>query len=158
MAKYNWKELEQEYILGDYKSVSAFLKEKEIPNNGSTRKQTTGWGDKKRQKEDKIKTKTVQKVIEKQSEKDANNIIKIADVANKLLNKINDATDEINKNMDMFGNIHEGIINRSDIKKLTASLKDINDILNNTNNKNPDEEGVIIIDDLPKTEKDSKIK
>lgn len=158
MAKYNWKELEQEYILGDYKSVSAFLKEKEIPNNGSTRKQTTGWGDKKRQKEDEIKTKTVQKVIEKQSEKDANNIVKIADVANKLLNKINDATDEINKNMDMFGNIHKGIINRADIKKLTASLKDINDILNNTNNKNPDEEGVIIVDDLPKTEKDSKIK
>ena len=129
MAKYAWENLEKEYILGNYKSVSAFLKEKEIPNNGSTRKQTTGWGDKKRQKEDKIKTKTVQKTIEKQSEIDSEKAVKINDVANKLLVKIMNATDEINKNMDMFGNIHEGIVNRADIKKLTSALKDINDII-----------------------------
>ena len=129
MAKYDWENLEKEYILGNYKSVSAFLKEKEIPNNGSTRKQTTGWGDKKRQKEDKIKTKTVQKTIEKQSEIDSEKAVKINDVANKLLVKIMNATDEINKNMDMFGNIHEGIVNRADIKKLTSALKDINDII-----------------------------
>ena len=47
MAKYNWNELEKEYILGDYKSVSAFLKYKKIPNNGSTKKSTKGWKEKK---------------------------------------------------------------------------------------------------------------
>ena len=74
MAKYNWKDLEKEYILGDYKSVSAFLKDKEIPNNGSTRKQTSGWSEAKRQKQDKEKTKTIEKVIEKESEKEAKKI------------------------------------------------------------------------------------
>ena len=40
MAKYDWKQLEREYILGDYKSVSAFLKEKGIKQSGSTKKST----------------------------------------------------------------------------------------------------------------------
>ena len=40
MAKYDWKQLEKEYILGDYKSVSAFLKDKEITNNAYTRRNT----------------------------------------------------------------------------------------------------------------------
>lgn len=40
MAKYNWKQLEREYILGSYKSVSAFLKDKGIKQNGSTKKST----------------------------------------------------------------------------------------------------------------------
>ena len=59
MAKYEWDKLEKEYILGDYKSISEFLKCKNVPNNGSTRKQTSGWKDKKRQKEEIIKTKTL---------------------------------------------------------------------------------------------------
>ena len=51
MAKYNWKQLEKEYILSDYKSVSAFLRKKEIPNNRNTQKQTKGWREKKTVKE-----------------------------------------------------------------------------------------------------------
>lgn len=40
MAKYDWKQLEKEYILSDYKSVSSFLKDKKISINGSTKKST----------------------------------------------------------------------------------------------------------------------
>ena len=40
MAKYDWKQLEKEYILSDCKSVSAFLRKKEIKQNGSTKKKT----------------------------------------------------------------------------------------------------------------------
>lgn len=70
MAKYDWKQLEKEYILGDYKSVSAFLKDKKINNNGTTRKYTKGWNEKKRQKEDKKATKIIEKTIEKETEKE----------------------------------------------------------------------------------------
>ena len=70
MAKYDWKKLEKEYILGDYKSVSSFLKDKGINNNGTTRKHTLGWKDKKRQKEDKKATKIIEKVTEKEIEKE----------------------------------------------------------------------------------------
>lgn len=113
MAKYDWIALEKEYILSEYKSVSAFLKDKGINNNGTTRKHTSGWKDKKRQKEDKKATKIVEKVIEQQSTEDANIIVKINDVANKLLSKIMDAN--INDN--------------NDIKKLTSALRDLKDII-----------------------------
>lgn len=129
MAKYDWKQLEKEYILSDYKSVSDFLKDKKINNNGTTRKHTTGWKDKKRQKEDKKATKTIEKVIEKQSEKDSSVAVKLNNVAEELLNKVMEATKELNKHVDMFGNIHESIVDRSDIKKLTSALKDLKDII-----------------------------
>lgn len=70
MAKYDWKQLEKEYILSDYKSVSSFLKDKKIKNNGTTRKYTKGWNEKKRQKEDKKATKIIEKTIEKETEKE----------------------------------------------------------------------------------------
>ena len=129
MAKYDWIALEKEYILSDFSSVSAFLKDKGIKNNGTTRKHTSGWKDKKRQKEDKKATKIVEKVIEQQSTEDAKTIVKINDVANELLKKLKKATDELNIHIDMFGNQHSSIIDRSDIKKLTSALKDLNDII-----------------------------
>lgn len=129
MAKYDWKQLETEYILGDYKSVSNFLKEKGINNNGTTRKHTSGWKGKKRQKEDKKATKIIEKIIEKQSENDSNAVVKLNDVAEELLKKVMEATKELNKHVDMFGGIHESIVNRSDIKKLTSALKDLKDII-----------------------------
>ena len=67
---YDWKQLEKEYILSDYKSVSAFLKDKKINNNGTTRKYTKGWNKKRRQKEDKKATKIIEKTIEKETEKE----------------------------------------------------------------------------------------
>lgn len=51
MAKYDWKQLEKEYILGDCKSVSSFLRNKQIPNNRNTQRQTKGWREKKTVKE-----------------------------------------------------------------------------------------------------------
>lgn len=129
MAKYDWIALEEEYILSDYKSVSAFLKDKGINNNGTTRKRTSGWKDKKRQKEDKKATKTIEKVIEKQSENDANTAVKINDVAEELLKKIMEATNQLNIHVDMFGNTHISIVDRSDVKKLTSALKDLKDII-----------------------------
>lgn len=53
MAKYDWKQLEKEYILSDYKSVSSFLKYKGINNNSYARNNTKGW----KEKRDKILTK-----------------------------------------------------------------------------------------------------
>lgn len=70
MAKYDWKQLEKEYILSDYKSVSSFLKYKGINNNSYARNNTKGWKEKKRQNTDKKVTKTIQKITEKEIEKE----------------------------------------------------------------------------------------
>lgn len=162
MAKYDWKQLEKEYILGDYKSVSDFLKDKQIINNGTTRKHTSGWKDKKRQKEDEKATKTIEKTIEKESEKEAEQIVKVKDVANNLLLKIVQAYKELDNHIvtnktktktvqydyecnkpskEIIEEKEEkksyiSIIDRKGLKELTSALKDLNDILNNNVNGN----------------------
>ena len=161
MAKYDWKQLEKDYILGDYKSVSSFLKDKGIKQNGSSKKSTKGWKEKKVLKEDKKSTKVIEKVLEKESEKEANKIIQVKDVANDLLSKIVQANNELNMhiarnkkktktktveyNYDMCKPSKEiineeeeiksyiDIIDRKGLKELTSALKDINDILTNKN-------------------------
>lgn len=159
MAKYDWKQLEKEYILSGYKSVSSFLKDKGINNNGTTRKHTSGWKDKKRQKEDKKATKIIEKVTEREIEKEANKIIQVKDVANDLLSKIVQANNELNKHLakhktkvkavvydkktsktskEVITEQEEikdyiSIIDRKGLKELTSALKDINDILTNKN-------------------------
>ena len=142
--KYNWKELEKEFILSNYKTVSSFLKSKSIDSrSGSVKKATKGWKEKKAQKEHKKSTKIIEKTIEKEAEKEARKKVKVDDVANNLLQKIYEATNQLNKNTDMFGQVHENeIINRADIKKLTSALKDLADITKgnkeNEQNKTPE--------------------
>lgn len=157
MAKYDWKQLEKEYILSDYKSVSSFLKDKGISINGSTKKSTKGWKNKKVLKEEQKSTKVIEKVLEKESEKEANEIIQVKDVANDLLSKIVQANNELNKHLakhktkvkaviydkktskpskEVITEQEEikdymSIIDRKGLKELTSALKDLNDILTN---------------------------
>lgn len=157
MAKYDWKQLEKEYILSEYKSVKEFLRSKDIKSTGNTNKQTKGWAEKKATKEQQKSNKIVEKVIEKQSEKEANEIIQVKDVANDLLSKIVQANNELNKHLakhktkvktvvydkktskpskEIITEQEEvkdyiSIIDRKGLKELTSALKDLNDILTN---------------------------
>ena len=155
MAKYDWKQLEKEYILSEYKSVKEFLRSRDIKSTGNTNKQTKGWAEKKATKEQQKSNKIVEKVIEKQSEKEANKIIQVKDVANDLLSKIVQANNELNMhiarnkrktktveydykcNKPSKETINEeeeitsyiDIIDRKGLKELTSALKDLSDIL-----------------------------
>lgn len=161
MAKYDWKQLEKEYILSDYKSVAEFLKSKNISRNGSTQKKTKGWNDKKVKKELKKSDRIVEKVIEKESEKEAKKIVQVKDVANDLLAKIVQANTQLNMHLaknkkktktveydykcnkpskETIDEVEEiksyiDIIDRKGLKELTSALKDINDIINNKQNE-----------------------
>ena len=130
MAKYDWKQLEKEYILSDCKSVSSFLKNKGIKSTSYTRSNTKGWKEKKRQKTDKKVTRTIDKVIEKESEKEAQQIVDIKSIANDLALNIIKSNTELHIHMDMFGGEHNGIIDAGRLKKLTSALKDISYVLN----------------------------
>ena len=162
MAKYDWKQLEKEYILSDYKSVSSFLKDKGIEQNGNTYKNTKGWKNKKGEKEEKKGSRTIEKVIEKESEKEANKIIKVQDVANDLLAKIVQANNELNMHLarnkkktktveydyktnkpskettqeDEEIKSYIDIIDRQGLKMLSSALKDLNEIIGDNNREN----------------------
>ena len=174
MAKYDWKQLEKEYILSDYKSVSDFLKNKEIKNNGTTRKHTSGWKEKKRQKEDKKATKTIEKVTEKEAEKEAQQLVNIKSIANDLtLNNIkanNQLETYIVKNKKKTKKVKydykvskpseeeitekeeietmEGIIDRQGLKLLASALKDLNEIIGD--NKETNKETLDKLDEVLK--------
>ena len=157
MAKYDWKQLEKEYILGDHKTVKEFLRANNINITGNTNKQTRGWAEKRAMKEQQKSNKTVEKVIEKESEQEAQQIVKVKDVATDLLLKIIEAQNELNRHIaksthktktvkydykcnkpsketiDETEEIKDyiSIIDRKGLKELTSALKDLNDILTN---------------------------
>ena len=174
MAKYDWIRLEKEYILSDYKSVSAFLKDKEVKNNGTTRKHTSGWKDKKRQKEDKKATKTIEKVTEREAEKEAQQRVNIKSIANDLALNIIKANsqletyvvknkkktkkvkydykvskpkeEEVTENEEI--NTMQGIIDRQGLKMLTSALRDLNEIIGE--DKETDKETLEKLDEVLK--------
>ena len=155
MAKYDWKQLEKEYILGDYKSISAFLREKGISRNKTTNAQTKEWNIKKHQKDIKKTSKTIEKVTEKEAEREAEKIANIKSIANDLALNIEKenkqletyivknkkkikkvkydykvskpSEEEITENEEI--EITEGIIDRQGLKMLTSALKDLNEII-----------------------------
>ena len=155
MAKYDWKQLEKEYILSNYKSVSDFLKEKGINNNSYARNNTKGWKEKKRQNTDKKVTKTIEKVTEKEAEKEATQIVNMKSIANDLLLNIKKANsqletyivknkkktkkvkydykvskpneEEITENEEI--ETMNGMIDRQGLKMLASALRDLNEII-----------------------------
>lgn len=174
MAKYDWKQLEKEYILSDYKSVSDFLKDKDIKNNGTTRKYTSGWKDKKRQKEDEKATKIIEKVTEREAEEEAQQIVNIKSIANDLALNIIKANsqletyivknkkktkkvkydykvskpkeEEITENEEI--NTMKGIIDRQGLKMLSSALRDLNEIIGE--NKETNKETLEKLDEVLK--------
>lgn len=162
MAKYDWKQLEKEYILSDYKSVSAFLKDKGISINGSTKKSTKGWKNKKVLKEEQKSTKIIEKTIEKEAEKEAQQIADIKFIANELALNILKANTELNKHIAKSKtktkivtydnkalkpskevtkeqeevNEYISIIDRQGLKMLSSALKDLNEILTDKQGNN----------------------
>lgn len=160
MAKYDWQNLKKEYLLGDYKSVSEFLKEKKIPRNGSTQKNVKGWNEEKVQKECEKSSRVIEKVIEKESTKEANEKVNLKSTAEKLLNKINIAIEELDSDISKTIKktkeiqytkankpkkevineyekleVYKSIINKSGLKQLTSALSDLNSILNQDEGK-----------------------
>ena len=174
MAKYDWKQLEKEYILGDYKSISAFLREKGISRNKTTNAQTKEWNIKKHQKDIEKTSKTIEKVTEKEAEREAEKIANIKSIANDLALNIEKANkqletyivknkkktkkvkydykvskpseDEIIEEEQI--DIMEGIIDRQGLKMLTSALKDLNEIIGD--NKETNKETLDKLDEVLK--------
>lgn len=155
MAKYDWKQLEKEYILSEYKSVSAFLKDKGIKRNGSVQQAVKGWNEKKVQKEFKKSSRTIEKTIEKEAEKEAQQIADIKSIANDLALNIIKANSQletyivkkkkktktvkydykVGKPQEETTTENEeietmnGIVDKQGLKMLASALKDLNEIL-----------------------------
>lgn len=162
MAKYNWIELEKEYMISDYKSVKEFLRSKNIKSTGNTNKQTKGWSEKRATKEQQKSNKVIEKVIEKQSENEAQQIVDVKSIANDLALNIIKANSQLEtyivkkkkktktvKYDYKVGKPQEektteneeietlnGIVDRQGLKTLASALKDLNEILTDKQGNN----------------------
>jgi hypothetical protein len=78
VARYNWEKLKKEFILGNYDSVRDYAAKNNIKYNGYFAKRTRGWADEKRakqkQKESKIVDKTIEKIAEAESDRNATHL------------------------------------------------------------------------------------
>ncbi len=174
MAKYDWIALENEYILGDYKSIREFLKEKGISRGKSTTDKTKDWNDKKQSKVIQKSSKIAEKVIEKESEKEANEIVNINSIADELAKKVLESIEELNKHIAKKTNKskiveydyktnkpkkevieeieeildYESVIDRKGLNLLAGALKDINDIKNTNSSKGNEEKAISDIQNL----------
>lgn len=162
MSKYDWKQLEKEYILSDYKSVKEFLENKNMKYNGNARDKTKGWTEKRVTKQEEKSNKTVEKTIEKESEKEAQQIVDIKSIANDLALNIIKANSQLEtyivKNKKKTKKVKydykvskpkeeeiieeeqidtmEGIIDRQGLKMLASALKDLNEIIGESKGTN----------------------
>ena len=162
VAKHDWKQLEKEYVLSEYKSIKEFLQSKDIRYNGNAREKTKGWTKKRVTKQEQKSNKIIEKVIEKESEKEAQQIVDLKSIANDLALKVIEAQKELNmhlaKNTTKTKKVkydyeckkpkeeiieekekivsYIDIIDRKGLKELTSALKDLNDIINNKQNEN----------------------
>lgn len=109
--KYNWKQLEKDYIKSDYLSIKAFLKSNNINYNGNARRKTKGWSNKRVTKQEQKSNKRIGKIIEKQIKKEVKEIMKSKAKYN-------------NKNIQIDNLINEnGLIDIHKLKIMTEKLK-----------------------------------
>ena len=181
MAKYDWIALENEYLTGEYKSVSDFLKKNNINRTGTVNQKVKNWKEKRAKKEQKKSKKIIEKTIEKESEKEADRIVNLKELANDLALKIEEAKDELNISLatnkkktkiveyDYKANkpkkeiieeneeivSYETIIDRKGLKELASALKDLKDILSDDGGDNIPQKRVQIINDLPGCDEDN---
>jgi len=71
MARYNWEELKQKFLLGDYKSLREFAECEGLNYKSSYFfKRTKGWIEEKEAREKEKRSEIVERVIEKQIEQE----------------------------------------------------------------------------------------
>ncbi len=153
--KINWLKIRNEYINGNI-SYRKLAEKYGIPfSTLKFRAKEENWFENRKKQRNKIETKLAQKTAEKLAEKEADRLARISDAADVLLDKIEAASQQLDqllvfdkrrymhqliKDKDT-GNLIDaqfeetvpkcvqiGIINKSELRQLTAALKDLKDI------------------------------
>lgn len=130
MAKADWTKIKNEYINTNTSYRKLADKYNVSKNQIANRASTENWKTLRQKQQDKIGTELGQKTAEKiiQTEVDRiGDLLKLSDEAQK---QIELGLSQLNKYMDLFGNIHESeIIDINKLRKLIAAMKDLKDII-----------------------------
>lgn len=171
----DWLKIRNEYINGNISYRKLAEKHGVVFQTLRTRAIKEKWFSKRTEQRNKIVTKLEQKTAEKIAEKEANRITRIENAADKLLEKIEIATEQLDlfivtnkakqkevkcvKNKAGFGKPEKEIIqeiehkeviktdflDRKGLKELTSALKDLKDIQLANNEETPQEDTTVEI-------------
>jgi transposase len=113
----DWTKIKTEYITDSKSSYRKIAEKYEVSfNTLQCRAKKEGWADLKRQAQDKITKKTIDKDIEKKVDR----ATRLMDVTDKLLNKVEEAIEELST---------AGIVlNAQALKQISGTLKDIKEV------------------------------
>lgn len=95
--KNNWLEIQNEYINGHISYRKLAEKHGISFNTLKDRAVADKWFEKKKEQHNKIEIKTQQKSAEKLAEKEANRLMRISNAADRLLEKIEEATEQLDQ-------------------------------------------------------------
>lgn len=113
----DWTKIKTEYITDSKSSYRKLAEKYNVSfNTLQCRAKKEGWADLKRQAQDKITKKTIDKDIEKKVDR----ATRLMDVTDKLLNKVEEAIEELST---------AGIVlNAQALKQISGTLKDIKEV------------------------------
>ncbi len=165
----NWTKIRNEYINGNISYRKLAEKHGIVFQTLRDRAIKEKWFDKRKEQRDKIRIKTEQKTAEKLAEREADRLLRISNAADKLLEKIEEATEQLDqfivtnkiKQKEVkyvsgkagYGKPMKEVIkevedkrivkaehlDRMGLKQLTSALKDLRDIQFTQNEEKPQE-------------------
>lgn len=93
----DWAKIRNEYINGNISYRKLAEKHGVSFNTLKDRAVAENWFEKKKEQHNKIQTKTQQKTVEKLAEQEANRLLRISAAADRLLEKIEEATEQLDQ-------------------------------------------------------------
>jgi hypothetical protein len=150
----NWNKIRNEYINGNISYQKLAEKHEVNYNTLQDKARKEKWFAKKKAQQEKITEKTLQKSAEKLAEAEANRLLKISNAADKLLEKIELATEQLDlylektkvktpvkvkdkktgetlnafQENETFNVAQKNRIDRAGLKQIASALKDLKDI------------------------------
>lgn len=130
MANVDWIKIKNEYINTNISQRKLAEKYKVSRSAIEKKAKKEDWAELKKEQRGKIEAKVGQKTADKIVDTEVDRLtelLKLTDEAQKLIRV---GMSQLNKFMDMFGNIHESeIIDVVKLKKLVSAMKDLKDIV-----------------------------
>lgn len=130
MANVDWIKIKNEYINTNISQRKLAEKYEVSYNTLKDRANKEHWADVKKEQHIKITSDTQQKTAEIIVDAEVDRLTELLKLTDEAQEQIRVGMSQLNKFMDMFGNIHESeIIDVARLKKLVSAMKDLKDIV-----------------------------
>lgn len=135
--KIDWLAVKNEYITTDASYQTLADKHSVSKTAIANKAKNENWVQLKQQYLNETCIKVVQEIQERNVESEVDRVANLLNLTDRAQEQIGIAFGQLNKHMDMFGNVHDtDMVDVSRLKKLVSAIKDIKDILHEDRQNN----------------------